>query len=362
VGTVLSYATTDEPLLLTGQDGITDQTFRQLRQMTQRMAPGVEGSGDYQVTPHGGTMSVDVYPGFCWVPATPTRSGEYASNTKYGVPLSTAKTLDSITAPVGATRRDIIVVHPYDAGDRPGDGNLNEGRVQYIKNASETLVAEATPTQAELLAWCDVPVGATAITAGMLTDKRRYGGPVMIGEDGKRYTMRVDSSGMVILRNITDSADVAPPRVKVRRSGSLSVATAALTTFVAVPWDTEEYDTAAMHDAASNTSRLIAPVAGTYQVEAMLPFVAAASGVRRAILCKNSAGAAGNVLDVDSRAGDAGTYTPLRLSTTLELAANDYVEAFVTQNSGGTVNVQGGAYNTTNPTAFMTMRRVDKGA
>lgn len=121
-----------------------------------------------------GGMNVEVAAGYAMVTGD-TITGPMGQH-RYGVPLTAAKTLGTITAPSGATRRDSIVCQVYDEGDAPGAG-LNIGRIEYRVNPAESTTPEALPSGAELLAYCDVTVGAGAITAGMLTDMRKAARP-----------------------------------------------------------------------------------------------------------------------------------------------------------------------------------------
>lgn len=167
-------ADTSEPLLITGSVGVTDMTFRQLRQLTQAFGDGVMGATDMLVTAPGG-MNVQVAAGYAMVTGD-TITGPSGQH-RYGVPLTSAKTLGTVAAPSGATRRDSIVCQVYDEGDAPGAG-LNVGRVEYRVNPSESTTPEALPNGAELLAYCDVTVGAVAITSAMLKDMRKAARPM----------------------------------------------------------------------------------------------------------------------------------------------------------------------------------------
>lgn len=159
-----------EPLLHTGTPGVSDTTFRQTRQLTQAVSEGVVGAGDLKVTAPGG-MNVAVAAGYAFISGTVITGPD--GQHKYGVPLTAAKTLGTISAPVGATRRDTVIFRVYDEGDAPGYGGLNIGRVEYLPNPSETLVAQAIPPNSIELAWVDVPVGAVAISAQMIRERRK---------------------------------------------------------------------------------------------------------------------------------------------------------------------------------------------
>lgn len=170
MGTIIDQETAGEPLLLTGTTNVTDMTFRQLRQM-QRLLPGLPAAGGVQgltdcAVTNGAAGAVVAAAGYVWVAGTTVTGLE--GQQLYGVPVVGARTLTGIPSPTGATRRDIVVVRVYDEGDAPGNGGINESRVQYIVNATESLAAEATPANSFKLADVDI----TTAGAKTITDRR----------------------------------------------------------------------------------------------------------------------------------------------------------------------------------------------
>ena len=77
-------------------------------------------------------------------------------------------------------------------------------------------------------------------------------------------------------------------------------------------------------------SRLTAPVSGIYEISAQLFWAPDTSGVHNLELTRN-----GTIIIRDEKAGAAGRSQ--EVTTTARLAAGDYVEAKVQQNSGGTL-------------------------
>jgi hypothetical protein len=167
---VLSSADTSEPLMISGA---ADMSFKQVRQLSMFTPAGVAGTNDMVVTDTGAGQ-VGVSTGYAWVAGTvdTTPDGQYM----YGVPLSAAKTLTGITSPSGATRRDLVVVRVYDEIDAPGNGGLNKGRIEYIKNAAESLTPEAAPANSYILYYCDVTTGGVKT----LTDQRTRTGQTAV--------------------------------------------------------------------------------------------------------------------------------------------------------------------------------------
>lgn len=126
------------------------------------------------------------------------------------------------------------------------------------------------------------------------------------------------------------------PSVGVHRSGVQAITTSTLTT---ITWDVEEYDTDAMHSTVSNTGRLVAPVAGKYDITGRAMFATNATGFRQAQIRVNGT----TVIDTDTDYGPtAAGPCYLDLGRDWVLAASDYIEMLVSQSSGGNLNVGGG--------------------
>ena len=109
-----------------------------------------------------------------------------------------------------------------------------------------------------------------------------------------------------------------------------------------------------LHDNATNNTRLTAPIAGVYQVSAGVFWNdLAETGTRAIALIQNGVACPAGGCKAESTQPDAGPgfKTVQSVSTLLRLAANDYVEAGVSQASGSPLPVEGGARNST----FLTM-------
>ena len=127
---------------------------------------------------------------------------------------------------------------------------------------------------------------------------------------------------------------IDPPRCSVFNSTTQSPTTAVVTL---QSWDSEDYDTDALHSTVTNTSRLVAVAAGTYQLTGAVTFSANATGIRAVVFRKNAAGSnSGGSLIAESNTGLASSTQPTTALVVKEvqLALNDYVEMFVYQNSG----------------------------
>jgi hypothetical protein len=101
-------------------------------------------------------------------------------------------------------------------------------------------------------------------------------------------------------------------------------------------FDTERFDTAALHDPASNPSRLTAPLAGLYLVTANVGWLANATGAREVAIHKNGGTIVARTVATTDPAGNT---TEQTITALLDLTAGDYVEVKLRQNSGGPLDV-----------------------
>lgn len=114
------------------------------------------------------------------------------------------------------------------------------------------------------------------------------------------------------------------------------------TTWTAVRWDaTDVRDTDGYHDPASNNSRITIPtgLGGRYYVHGTIAFASNSTGVRMARYRLNGGGdfRLQNLNALGSALG-----TVLGFSFEVDLAAGDYFELEVWQNSGGTLSITTG--------------------
>jgi len=153
-----------------------------------------------------------------------------------------------------------------------------------------------------------------------------------------------DTNGPFDNRDIVGKPNNA---VHVYRTANQLIGNAAWTSLL---WDAELFDESGMHSTSSNTSRLVALCAGTYEVAAMVRFDANATG-NRFIRIDPSNAAAG--AEVSMANMGASTHTAVVTHATYTLAAGDYVEIQCYQNSGGDLNALGAASQ-----SHATMRKV----
>ena len=113
-------------------------------------------------------------------------------------------------------------------------------------------------------------------------------------------------------------------------------------TETALTFDSERYDTDAFHSTSSNTNRITIPtgLGGRYLVGAGIEFAANATGARILLLKHSSGNAmAENCMPVVS----AAISCRMSCNSIYQMAAGDYAEVTVYQNSGGNLNVTVGA-------------------
>jgi hypothetical protein len=136
-----------------------------------------------------------------------------------------------------------------------------------------------------------------------------------------------------------------PPQVQATNVAGTSYAN---TVRAIVPFASEDFDTGAtwdgaMHDNTTNNSRVIATTPGTYRIEARLGWTPNATGRRLLDITKNSAGSfvPGNVV-LSTGIAYAPTATDtcyLEAHGYISMAANDYLEAWGLQTSGGALTL-----------------------
>lgn len=151
---------------------------------------------------------------------------------------------------------------------------------------------------------------------------------------------------------------LAPPRCYAYKSASGNLADS---TWDAVNFGAEAYDSGSMHDNSTNTSRVIATESGLYCVAVSIEFAANATGSRRIQVRKNAGANVANgtqlrFIVVNAVTG-GGNETTVASTFDTQLVAGDYVEVFAHQTSGGIL-----AVNATIAGSFMSIRWVAKTA
>lgn len=155
---------------------------------------------------------------------------------------------------------------------------------------------------------------------------------------------------------LTDTrANAISPEVRVRAYATVNTA-CANNVLTLIPLGGESYDTASMHSTGVNPSRVIATVAGGYDLKVQGSFATNATGRRVITIRKNAGGSSGSGVQVAqlSIAASPTSGTGVNFTTDLQLAAGDQLEIFALQTSGGGLDVVSGDDST-----WMSLRLVD---
>jgi len=121
---------------------------------------------------------------------------------------------------------------------------------------------------------------------------------------------------------------------RIYNDAAQSTANATLTTLV---FDQERYDTDGLHDPGSNPGRLTVPAGqgGKYIVTGNVAWASNATGSRVVRIYKEGSDIVAENVNLGGTAG----VLYMTVTTQIDLAATDYVELRVEQNSGGSLNV-----------------------
>jgi len=130
-------------------------------------------------------------------------------------------------------------------------------------------------------------------------------------------------------------------RVTKATTQSISNSSATAVTFGAS--DTEDFDAEGWHDPSTNNSRITPDEAGLYLITASFRFDNSGTGYRRAQIFKNGSAIGSHWVNQDAD-GISGSNFGAYLTVPEILAASDYIELYVTQNSGGALNIEAGTY------------------
>ena len=123
------------------------------------------------------------------------------------------------------------------------------------------------------------------------------------------------------------------PRARVYHSGAQSILSNIATILL---YNSERYDTDAIHDNVGNNSRLTCRTAGAYLFVATQQFATNGTGRREFALRHSGV----TFVGVDERIAVPGAPTAAVVAAFLALAVNDYVEVRVFQDSGAALDIE----------------------
>jgi hypothetical protein len=175
-------------------------------------------------------------------------------------------------------------------------------------------------------------LGPSSVTTDKVASSTLTGSDVATGGlfGSDLATDTVTSSDIATGAISTNEFSSSIPAARVTHASGQVVPNATAAT---LSFDSERYDTAAMHSTSSNTSRLTAPVTGIYEVTANVRWSGAqfTAGASTVTLRKNGSG-------LVAWEEDAGNDANL-ITTTARLAAGDYLEVVVSQTSGSSKTI-----------------------
>lgn len=193
------------------------------------------------------------------------------------------------------------------------DGANRERHItDFIRKASsQSVIVAASGSSAGLAKKADKVTGATA---GRLAGLDAYGN---LTDSGKAPD---------------DLAGAARDACRAYRNSALSIPDS---TSTAVTLPSEDYDQGGMHDIAVNPSRITIQTAGIYAVMAAVVFDTDGTGTRRLEVKLNGT----TVLSTIEASPLSAANTAMQAIAMATLEEDDYIEIFVTQNSGNALDV-----------------------
>ena len=198
--------------------------------------------------------------------------------------------------------------------------NLNAATKQYVDGRIGTADSVTSSAGNSLTSALNDPATTNKINVNILT------GTAPIDITGNAATATLATS--VTDGSIVPSKVAVFPKASVTNDSAQSVATGAGTILT---FDNEKFDTDAIHDTISNTSRLTCKTAGVYVVSGFGSFTSNSTGYRHIYIRRNGGGA------ITSDIRPAFNTSDTSVTTLFELNAGDFLELVVGQGSGVTL-------------------------
>jgi hypothetical protein len=126
-----------------------------------------------------------------------------------------------------------------------------------------------------------------------------------------------------------------PPMCKATKNAVQSITNVTTTM---ITFQTEDYDTDAMHDTTTNTSRITISTAGVYTVTGFILSAASVAAYNYLYIYKNGSALPSNT-GLMAGTKDGANAIISQITATLSLAATDYVELAFYHNGAGAINV-----------------------
>lgn len=213
------------------------------------------------------------------------------------------------------------------------------GKCVTMSNAGATTITVNTSlfSAGDTVTILNIGAGTCTITAGTATVSKPTNATLAL----------VSNAGGVLYFTAAATAFFMPFDVGSAASTFVGVScynsggpTIANSTYTALTFDSEDYDTDAFHSTSSNTSRITIPTGkgGKYLLNAVIGWEANSTGTRGMAFYKNGA-----LVTYPMQYPTATVETWYNGSMVLSLAAADYVEVYAFQSSGGNLNAKGTA-------------------
>ena len=192
----------------------------------------------------------------------------------------------------------------------------------------------------------------TATGAAIFYDYIQAGAVSPLTTKGDLYTfstsdarLGVGANGTTLVADSSEATGLKWQAAAASSSGigcSLSMSTTVLisgSTYTAILFNTEEFDTDSFHSTSSNTSRITIPSgkSGRYQVNASLAWSNVTGDLRNIVIYKNGS----LYQECPYIAAGADGRTHAQTSLVMDLVATDYIEVYAYQNKGTTVGIWG---------------------
>lgn len=181
--------------------------------------------------------------------------------------------------------------------------------------------------------WIDITVGSTTLTCD-------EGKRVLVPPTNPPARRRIQAVSFARESSHSETCETCATTQDISASAYASavVSVPDSSSYFAVPFDLEYYDTSSMHDNSSNNNRFVAPADGKFLVTALVGFAANSAGIREVIMFDSTGRFFGQIITGASSVQE----TIMTPSAIIDLLAGQYVSLYVTQNSGGPLDLYDG--------------------